>query len=112
MTHMAPAIPAALMPFNGRIMDTDSHEYTPSNFWVEQFGSVAQDLVDAFKLSTMPLAEALPGDLTPITAETVWKTKLSRAPGAFDLKRRLEVMDFTGVDRQIVFPGSVGIYGV
>jgi predicted TIM-barrel fold metal-dependent hydrolase len=79
---------------------------------VEQFGAVAQQLVDAFKLSTMPLAEALPGDLTPITPESVWKTKLSRAPGAFDLKRRLEVMDFTGIHRQLVFPGSVGIYGV
>jgi hypothetical protein len=112
MVSVAPAIPEALIPLSGRIMDADSHEYTPSNYWVEQFGSIAQDLVDAFALSTMPLREPIAADETPINAETVWNTKLSRAPGAFDLRRRLEVMDFTGVERQIVFPGSVGIYGV
>ena len=32
----ATAIPEVLAPLSGRIMDADSHEYTPSNFWVEQ----------------------------------------------------------------------------
>ena len=32
------AIPQCLLPFAGRIMDADAHEYTPVNHWIEQFG--------------------------------------------------------------------------
>ena len=60
----------------------------------------------------MPIGNFVEADTTGIDEETVWKTKFARAPGAFDLKRRLEVMDFTGVRRQMLFPGSVGLYAV
>jgi hypothetical protein len=42
----------------------------------------------------------------------VWTTKFARAPGAFDLDRRVEVLDLTGVRRQMMFPGSIGLYAV
>jgi predicted TIM-barrel fold metal-dependent hydrolase len=32
------------------------------------------------------------------------------APGAFDLNRRKEVLDFTGVRRQLMFPGGMGLW--
>lgn len=104
------AIPAALHQYAGRIVDADSHEYTPVNHWVEQFGSVAKDFADALNRTRMPIAQAVESDVTEVNADTVWNTKFAKAPGAFDLKRRLEVMDYTGVKRQLVFPGSVGLY--
>jgi predicted TIM-barrel fold metal-dependent hydrolase len=104
------AIPSVLHPYVGQIMDTDSHEYTPVNHWVDQFGSVAKPFADLIEQTKLPIREFVASDDTPINAETVWRTKFARAPGAFDLRRRLEVMDFTGVRRQMVFPGSIGLY--
>ena len=41
------AIPDCLLPLAGRIMDADSHEYTPVNHWIEQFGDSDGDgLID------------------------------------------------------------------
>jgi predicted TIM-barrel fold metal-dependent hydrolase len=105
-------LPAALRPLAGQIMDVDSHEYTPLNLWEEQFGSITRDFALAFADSKMPIAQTVEHDSTEITEDTVWKTKFSRAPGAFDLTRRLDVLDFTGVRRQMVFPGSIGLYAV
>lgn len=111
MTQEAqPAIPQCLTPFAGAIMDADSHEYTPVNLWEEQFGSIVRPFVDAHVDSKMPIRAFVAADETEINAETVWNTKFAKAPGAFDLNRRLEVMDFTGVHRQLVFPGSIGLY--
>jgi len=104
------AIPPSLHKYAGQIVDADSHEYTPVNHWVEQFGTVAKDFADALNRTKMPIAQSVESDVTEVTADTVWNTKFARAPGAFDLKRRLEVMDYTGVKRQLVFPGSVGLY--
>jgi hypothetical protein len=112
MTQTALAIPPVLQSFAGQMLDADSHEYTPLNLWEDQFGSVVRDFVDAFASSTMPIGEFVPFDDTEITAESVWTTKFARAPGAFDLDRRLEVLDFVGVRRQMMFPGSVGLYAV
>src|SRR4029077_7702460 len=106
------AIPSVLHPYVGQIMDTDSHEYTPVNHWVDQFGSVAKPFADLIEQTKLPRREFGASDDTPINAETVWRTKFARAPGAFDLRRRLEVMDFTGVRRQMVFPGGIGLYAV
>jgi hypothetical protein len=106
------AIPAVLQPYAGQIMDADSHEYTPVNHWVDQFGSVAKPFADAIAQTKLPIREFVARDETPIDDNTVWKTKFARAPGAFDLKRRLEVMDLTGVRRQMVFPGSIGLYAM
>jgi predicted TIM-barrel fold metal-dependent hydrolase len=110
MTQNLSAIPEALRPMAGRIMDADSHEYTPVNLWEEQFGALVQPFVEAHAHSKMPIRAFVAADETEINADTVWNTKFARAPGAFDLARRLEVMDLTGVRRQLVFPGSIGLY--
>ena len=112
MNQSYSAIPPVLHPYAGQIMDTDSHEYTPVNHWVDQFGSVTKPFVKALEQTKLPIREFVANDDTPIDDDSVWKTKFARAPGAFDLKRRLEVMDFTGVRRQMVFPGGIGLYAV
>jgi hypothetical protein len=106
------AVPPVLEPYVGSILDADSHEYTPVNLWEEQFGSVVRRFADAFEGSSMPIKQFVEADDTEISAETVWHTKFAKAPGAFDLERRLEVLDFTGVRRQMMFPGSIGLYAV
>ncbi len=106
------AVPTVLEPYVGVILDADSHEYTPVNLWEEQFGSVVRDFVAAFEHSKMPISQFVAADDTVITRETVWQTKFARAPGAFDLDRRLEVLDLMGVRRQMMFPGSIGLYAV
>jgi predicted TIM-barrel fold metal-dependent hydrolase len=73
---------------------------------------VVRDFVTAFEHSLMPIKQFVAADDTEITPETVWNTKFAKAPGAFDLERRLEVLDLTGVDRQMMFPGSIGLYAV
>ncbi|HEY3737897.1 MAG TPA: amidohydrolase family protein, partial [Jatrophihabitans sp.] len=112
MTSTAAVLPPALDRLSGQILDVDSHEYTPVAMWEEQFGSVAHDFVEAFAGSRMPIAAPMQSDDTEITDETVWTTKFAKAPGAFDLRRRLDVLDFTGIRRQMVFPGSIGLYAV
>ncbi len=111
MTQTTSPIPTVLQPYAGTILDADSHEYTPVNMWEEQFGSVVRPFVEAHENSKMPIRAFVAADDTEISADTVWNTKFAKAPGAFDWDRRLEVMDFTGIDRQLVFSGSVGLYG-
>jgi predicted TIM-barrel fold metal-dependent hydrolase len=111
-TAPAPSIPPAIQPYFGSILDADSHEYTPVNLWEEQFGSVVRPFVKAFENSKMPIKRFVPADVTEITTESVWNTKFAQAPGSFDLDRRLEVLDFTGIRRQLMFPGSIGLYAV
>src|SRR4029078_9079964 len=112
MTPPTALLPKALEPFAGHILDADSHEYTPMNMWEEQFGPVVREFVRAFEGSKMPIRRFVAADATEITAATVWNTKFASAPDAFDLHPRAEVLDFTGVRRQMMFPGSIGLYAV
>ena len=89
MNNTFAAIPEAVRPYAGQITDTDTHEYTPVNHWVEQFGSIASDFADALNQTNMPIRQAVARDDTAVNAETVWKTKFAAAPGAFDFRRRL-----------------------
>src|SRR5882757_963879 len=101
MTHEALAIPAKLLPFAGEIMDVDTHEQSPMNTWNDLYGSVVDPFVDALKAMEIPaITDIREKDDTEINAQTVWKTKLFNAPGAFDFGRRIEVMDLTGVKQQ------------
>jgi len=110
------AIPESVKPFAGRIVDADAHEMHPAQLWSDHFGPVTDRLAETFFThppdnpggSNFP---GFPGDVRPIDADSVWSTKGSFAPGAVDFNRRLDVMDFTGVDRQLVFPGAVAIMG-
>lgn len=106
------SVPAALEPFAGEIIDTDGHEALPLCLWDEEYGSEVKGLHDAIRAANLMPNPDVQRDDTPITLDNVWKVKLEKAPGAFDIKRRLEVMDFTGVKRQVLFPGIMGIYAL
>jgi predicted TIM-barrel fold metal-dependent hydrolase len=101
-------LPASITSFRGQINDIDSHENVPLNLWREHFGSIAQEFVDAILDTELKAKGIRASDDTEINSETVWKRKLEQAPGAWDFDRRLQVMDFTGVKRQIVYPGLFG----
>jgi hypothetical protein len=113
------ALPPQLAELAGSIIDTDSHEMIPAQQWVEVFGPEVRELADA--CVTMHVTDAFDknscnipdfaGDVAEITADLL-KVKGARAPGAVDLRRRVEVMDAMGVDRQLMFPTSVGIWAM
>jgi hypothetical protein len=105
-------LPSAIASFAGEINDTDGHEALPLSLWREEYGSQVMKLHDALRTSGIMPNPDVRKDDTPITSENVWKVKLEKAPGAFDIGRRLEVMDFTGVKRQILYPGVMGIYAL
>ena len=114
MTHLA--IPSALEPYAGRIIDIDSHEAIPAQLWEKEFGPITKDLAHGFFKGppNSPGGVNFPdyqGDVVPINAESVWKTKGPMAPGSTDPERRLDVMDLTGVSRQLMFPSAVAIMG-
>jgi hypothetical protein len=117
-TQTAPQyIPDSLKAFAGQMMDIDTHEMTPAEIWVREFGEDARDIAETFM--NVPrfnpeVDSSIPGykaDDVPITPESVWRMKGSLAPGAVDLARRIEIMDRIGVKRQLMFPSGVAIYG-
>jgi predicted TIM-barrel fold metal-dependent hydrolase len=111
------AIPDALLPFAGRIVDVDTHEQVPAQLWVQEFGEVARQWADFFidgphdGGANHPSQPGTTGDDRPIAADTVWTTKGPVAAGAIDPHRRMEVMDLTGVRRQQMFPTAMGGLG-
>ncbi len=108
-------LPGPIAPFAGLINDTDGHEAMPIRRWEDTYGAEVRPLAAAL-LNAGNEGEAiiqhpdLDGDDTEITVESVWKVKMEKAPGSYDIKRRIEVMDFTGVHRQIMYPGIAPIY--
>jgi predicted TIM-barrel fold metal-dependent hydrolase len=106
------AMPNELRPFAGEILDVDTHESLPINLWVDRYGSLAQPFVDAVIASGLPAKDTRDHDDTEINAETVWNVKRINAPGAFDMRRRLDVLNLTGVKRQMIFPGAMGLLSV
>lgn len=108
------AIPAEIAHLAGRINDTDTHGAMPVKRWHDVYGAVADPLIEAVLLASKAGAAIvenpeLEHDVEEINADTVWNIKLERAPGAFDFDRRLEVMDLTGVHRQILYPDIAAI---
>src|SRR5262249_40762987 len=90
-THAKYPFPAAVVPYDGAILDLDAHESSPANLWAEIFGSAVKPFADACLRSNMVATNVVrERDETPITADMVWSQKLEQAPGAFDLDRRLE----------------------
>jgi predicted TIM-barrel fold metal-dependent hydrolase len=94
-------------------MDTDTHEMTPLHRWDDTFGRAVREFTELSRtMNTVNFAaentirrDDLQGDLTVISADTVWERKGPEAPGAFDFGRRHEVMDVQGIERALVFPG-------
>jgi predicted TIM-barrel fold metal-dependent hydrolase len=93
-----------------RTLDADAHEMAPSHLWGEIFGDAAARIAT---LSEPVLKKTgandffnpdVFGDVEEITEANVWNIRGTRAPGAFDMSRRLAVMDVMGIQRQLVFP--------
>jgi Amidohydrolase len=108
-------LPPAIAAFAGQINDADCHEAMPIKRWADVYGAEVKPLADALlnagkEGQAIILNPDLEGDDTEINAHNVWKVKMEKAPGCYDIKRRLEVMDFTGVHREIMYPGIAAIY--
>ena len=100
----------------GNILDVDSHEWTPAYLWEEEFGPASQVL--AAMLEVMPdkghagwYLRREPDD-AEITPESIWQLKGPYAPSSFDLRRRPAVLDIMGIDRQLIFAGGPGLFGL
>jgi predicted TIM-barrel fold metal-dependent hydrolase len=98
-------------------LDIDAHEMTPSHLWGDVFGEAAARIAELAESVLKKTGAndfynpAVNGDNEDITDENVWNIRGSRAPGAFDMSRRLSVMDVMGVQRQFVFP-SFALFAV
>jgi predicted TIM-barrel fold metal-dependent hydrolase len=100
-------------------MDIDSHEMTPLHLWGTTFGPNFGTFGDMILPTMARFGSSAnnfdrPGltDDLPITPEVVWHDRGPGAPGAFDIARRLEVLQAMGTARQLVFPsGAVAAYG-
>jgi predicted TIM-barrel fold metal-dependent hydrolase len=90
-------------------VDIDSHESSPANLWVERFGSIAREFADANLQSRGVTSAVKEKDDAEINVDNVWKLKLEKAPGAFDMDRRLEVLNFTGIKTQVMYPGNFAL---
>src|SRR6266403_1787471 len=87
----------------------------PIKRWADVYGDEVKPLADALLnagIEGVAIIQNpdLVADDTEINTHNVWKVKMEKAPGAFDIKRRIEVMDFMGVHRQIMYPGIAPIY--
>ena len=102
----------------GRILDTDSHEMHPARVWTREYGEEFEPIAKFFLETqaeqvansfSVPVYE----DDAPISANTIndyWTTGCG-APGAFDMDRRLDVLDLTGIDRSLIFGSVMAVIG-
>jgi hypothetical protein len=98
--------------------DVDTHEMIPFHLWGAHFGEDIAKRLAACRDS--PLLSGLGensnvrpdvvGDVKEITYETTQMLKGCGAPGAIDMRRRIDVMNAQGVDKALVFPG-LGLVG-
>ena len=96
---MATTVPAV----HGRINDLDSHLQVPISRWGEVFGDATARFGERF--AGIALFDAT--DEPELTAESVWNTKGTAAPGASTPEGRLAAMDVMGIERQLIFPQVV-----
>ncbi len=109
------ALPKDLKKFAGRIYDVDSHEMMAAQTWVDCFGSDVKEIADAVIDTSLPWQQDnnshnvpdFTGDVMEITP-ALMNVKGPPAPGAFDISRRIEVMDAMGVGKQLMFPTGLG----
>lgn len=107
-------LPDEIRDLSGRINDTDTHGAMPVKRWADIYGDEIAPLAEAVITASqagVAIVEnpELEWDDAEINASTVWNLKMEQAPGAFDLDRRIEVMDFTGVHRQLLYPDIAAI---
>lgn len=101
-------LPEAVAPFFGEINDVDGHENLPMHLWEKEFGSEVRAMGEALVQAVPLLSEISEADNAEINSENVRYKKLVHAPGAFDFNRRVDVLDFVGTKRQLMFPGAIG----
>jgi predicted TIM-barrel fold metal-dependent hydrolase len=102
----------------GRIRDADSHEMYPATAWVKEYGEVVAPLAKIFMESQSKkvpnsFSVDIERDELPITEDSVrqsWGAGCLSV-GAFDMRRRLEVMDVMGVSECLLFGSVMAIYG-
>ncbi|MBN9112444.1 MAG: amidohydrolase family protein [Pseudonocardia sp.] len=113
-TAITPQLHAAEpLPFFGRAIDIDTHEMIPFHMWPEYYGQQVADRLKGLENNRFfndnggntIVRPDITSDSTEISPETVWNTKGVAAPGAFDMRRRCEVLDAMGVSRSLLFPG-------
>ena len=109
-------LPTCLQAYSGQIVDIDSHEQMPAQVWIEKFGEVARPIAE--ELMSWPARDAnssnvpdYEGDVLEIDPNTLWSMKGPKSPGAVDIKRRPEVLDTMNINRQLMFPTSIGMWG-
>lgn len=113
-------LPVQLAHLSGKLIDIDSHEMMPAQVWVQECGDIAAPLAEAWLSMGMssntdinhPNVPGYVRDEAAIDPATIWQAKGSGAPGATDVARREAVMDAMGIERQLMFPTGVGMYGV
>lgn len=106
-------LPESLAAYAGEFNDADGHESIPMNHWAEIYGSGVGRMVDYLEASPGHIgAGKKEADEGPIDAKTTMRDKMEKAPGAWDMDRRIEVMDFLGVHRQVLYPGNMPLFGV
>jgi ubiquinone biosynthesis protein Coq4 len=88
---------------HGRINNLDSHLQVPISRWGEVFGDAAARFGEQF--AGIALFDAT--DEPELTAESVWTTEGTAAPGASTPAGRLAAMDVMGIERQLIFPQVV-----
>ncbi|MFZ4602564.1 MAG: amidohydrolase family protein [Caulobacterales bacterium] len=108
-----PGCPAELQHLAGKILDVDAHEWAPSRLWTDMFGQACQPLAEAeayavaamkdyyFKNSNSYIEET-----DVIDNYTAWNAKGPFPRAAYDMQARLDLMDYIGVERQVIFPGN------
>lgn len=88
---------------HGRINDLDSHLQVPISRWGEVFGEATERFGEQF--AGIPLFDAT--EEPELSAESVWRTKGTAAPGASTPEGRLAALDVMGIERQLIFPQVV-----
>ena len=94
--------------------DSDAHEWVPPELWVEEFGEITRPFaeMDLHHLKGMKnnyFRDVDSDKVTEITLRSAWRSKGPYAPGAYDMAKRIELMDFIGVEKQMMFPGNLAI---
>jgi len=102
----------------GTIRDVDTHEMIPASVWLSEYGSMAEPLVQFFQnaqAANVPNSFSVrrASDDEPLSKDgmgSYWG-KGCLAPGAFNMKRRLEFMDLAGIEDSIIFGSMMSFVG-
>lgn len=103
-------LPPEVAPFFGEINDMDGHDNLPLNHWIDEYGSEVKEFVQTVRSGDSAFDVDKDFDDAEINSHNVWNLKLEQAPGAFDFGRRVAVLDFVGTNRQLMYPGSLGVF--